>query len=122
MLVKILSLFTLLTYLNTITYHDNGDMRQSSDLGLESETLIEFLLEDIFELPMSGNSEDPDVQYDEYRYGHVTGVMPPFKWRESSLLSPVPLVIILDNTTTLFDSKTICQPGYYTYLFRLKPF
>ncbi len=122
MLVKILSLFTLLTYINTITYHDDGNSRQYSDLGLESDTLIEFLLEDVFELPIKGDSEDPDVQYDEYRYGHVTGIMPPFKWRESSLLNPIPSVIILDNTSPLFDSKTICQPGYYTYLFRLKPF
>lgn len=122
MLAKILSLFTLLTYINTITYYDEVSLQQSTDFGLESETLIEFLLEDILEVPIKGDSEDPDVQYDDYRYGHVSGVMPPFKWREVSLYKPAPFELLRDDTNTLFDSKIICQPGYYTYLFLLKPF
>lgn len=121
-MTKILSFLTLLTYINTITYlnsHGGYVIENPTD---ESETLIEYMLEDILHIPVQHASEDPDVQHDEYRCSSLSSALLPLKTKETSSSNLIPIYQLANDGTHSFDTKIICQPGYYTYLFRLKPF
>ncbi len=118
---KIIVLLTLLFYVNCIAYHESAIYNAQTQSLENGETVIEFILEDILDLPAGDEPEGSEFQYDDYRSA-------------TSIYSIITVAIIFLFFRKIYPEKSIgsqyvrankispIQIGYYRYLFRLKPF
>lgn len=88
-----------------------------------TDTLVEFILEDIMDIsPEACDPEDPDIVYEEFRSlpANLNALLPIFFFFAGIIF---PKATILERTThPKYVSKVTYELGYYTYLYRLRPF
>lgn len=117
---KIIVLFTLLFYVNCIAYHESSAFNQQSHTFFQGDTLVNFFLEDVLDLPTGEEAESTDYQYDDYRLGPTLNII---------IMATVLLLFFkrIFPTITIApkifkDNKIIpLQIGYYRFLSLLKP-
>lgn len=122
MIMKIFHFLALFAYLNTITYHEGNSICNGSRFDFDGDSLVEFILDDVLDLPIHMEDEDPEMMFEEYRISAFQATVPPLFFRNLSLAMPVTPVADPQIITSIFSSKILETPGYYTYLFLLKPF
>lgn len=120
---RILHFLALFGYLNILCF----EVRSSDIFGFlpveASETLVEVVLEEVLDLEQHQSAEVlPTIFFDDYRTDVV-------------LLDLIPLVLLITwlftgliieskKTTSnrFYLSRSICRPGYYSFLYRYRPF
>ncbi|MFD1771850.1 hypothetical protein [Sphingobacterium suaedae] len=123
MLLKLVHYFVLLCYVNIIAYEGGGNtVVHQEDSLLNGESLLEFVLDDVLDLPVDEDAKDVEIRYDEYRsisyqyfvlplFVLVLGTFLTFQKYDEKVKHPV------------YDGKKRqIIPGYYRFLYRLKPF
>ncbi|WP_231390151.1 hypothetical protein [Sphingobacterium pedocola] len=112
----------LFGYLNMLCYEVRFDDFVNLNPIEANETLLELVFEEMFDLENpDASAAIPEIIYDEYQIIQFSlGVMPAeliFGW----LLC---MIFLLAKTTPLFNrkDKTQNRPGYYSFLYRYRPF
>ncbi|MGJ1206417.1 hypothetical protein [Sphingobacterium lactis] len=119
---RLMYFFALFGYLNILCY----EVKSSDLFGFfpveSNETFVEVVLEEVLNMqhPQEGDVL-PEIIFDDYRI-------------LSLFLGLIPLVLVFtwliarlrEQLTTikhpLYLSKTLCLPGYYSFLYRYRPF
>lgn len=137
MVLKYVGFFILLAFINTITYFPQsgmginnqkvtsgaviGDSMETSAAEFDGDTLLECLLDDVFELPLQETEEEPNLFIKILSFLgnliHIPVIL--------LLVSLLPLLALLSAKLVFgpfHSSKLRHLPGYYSFLFRLKPF
>lgn len=122
MIMKIFHFLALFAYLNTITYHEGSSISNGSRFDLDGDSLVEFILEDVLDLPIHMEEEDPEMMFEEYRISAFQATVPPLFFRNMNFATPVAKMADPQIITSVFNSKIFEIPGYYAYLSLLKPF
>ncbi|MGH2624900.1 MAG: hypothetical protein ACRDE7_14630 [Sphingobacterium sp.] len=128
---KIINFIVLLGLVNTITYfptyaNDNLLYQKQSThdpkpRDFDGDTLLECFFDDVLDIPMSGKDVSPSIFYDNYNY--LTNIISmSIKVLDSFIMTIKPVVNSLISSESYFISKTTPHLGYYSFLFRLKPF
>ncbi|QNL50859.1 hypothetical protein H8S90_04515 [Olivibacter sp. SDN3] len=129
-LFKIINIIVLIGFVNTTTYfpcyiNDNllqyVDVSEAQTRDFDGDTLLECFFDDVLDLPMSGSDYDPDIFFDNYNF-LVNIIDISIKVLDSFILTVKPILCSLMSSESYFVSKTTPLLGYYTFLFRLKPF
>lgn len=118
----LLHFLALFSYLNILCF----EVKYGSILDFRpvdsNETLIEVVLEEMLDMSLTDDHESiPEIIYDEYRILVLSlglaAVVLFFNWLTRNLL-------LLYNAIKhpIYLSKTICLPGYYSFLFRYSLF
>src|SRR5690606_24387294 len=123
MLTRLFSFLALLAYINTVFYEDGHVHGQQLAQIIDGAPLIEIILEDVLDIPChEEDNTSNDFQYDDYRPASAKwlSIVPP---KEKTSFSPLVGVDIFHYTPCItLNTKISCLLGYYTFLFRLKPF
>ena len=127
---RIVSLLVLVLFINTITYFPDRSFLWAPDLAVtggdddphfDGDTLIECILDDFFGLMAGSDPDDPDIFHKKYRAISSVTLMPIRAMLSVFELTP-PVVCSLLTDEFFFPTKIQVIPGYYSFLFRLKPF
>ncbi|MCL7986863.1 hypothetical protein M8998_02795 [Sphingobacterium sp. lm-10] len=91
---------------------------------LVTDTLVEFILEDIMDIdgdPVC-DPADPEIVYEDFRgiSQALSCILPVFLFFAGYLFSDVDNFRCHDHPN--YVSKMCSTPGYYTFLYRLRPF
>jgi len=114
----------LIAYVNTVFYQEGHVHGSNTGQVIDGAPLVEIILEDVLDIPHhdSNDKSNSDFHYDDYRPSTA-------KWFSATPLIKiieicfVPVVAFNTQQTYVdFDTNISCLLGYYTYLFRLKPF
>ncbi len=121
-MLRILHFLALFGYLNVLCYEVKYCNVLDFTPVASSETFLEVVLEEILDIAHPDQHENlPDIFFDDYRIIMLTlGVLPIiliFSWLVRRLFLFVKEVDHPD-----YISKTLCLPGYYTFLYRFRPF
>ncbi|WP_432710701.1 hypothetical protein [Pedobacter sp.] len=117
--MKLFHFLGLFAYLNIIVYEaDSTTVHKSTVLG--GDSLVEYFVDDLLEIP-KGITEDPEIPHEDYRL---------FKAGNHVHAATVILICFLFSRQLLpssidhpfYKAKSFCLPGYYSFLFRFKPF
>ncbi|MFC3199757.1 hypothetical protein ACFOET_19215 [Parapedobacter deserti] len=123
MRTRLFCFLAFVAYVNTIFHQEGHTHGWGTDQIIDGAPLVEIILEDVLEIPCSDNeSLSDDFQYDDYRPASSKwlSIVPPEK---EIGLSPLQTVDIFQYITRLeLNTKITCLLGYYSFLFRLKPF
>ena len=119
---KILYFLALFGYLNVLCY----EVKYCNLLNLtpvsSSDTLLEVVLEDIFEMSHHTDKEDlPEIMFDDYRILVLFLGIIPAVLIVSWLLRKLLLSNEIIRHAIYFVRRSIL-PGYYTFLYRFRPF
>lgn len=119
---KILYFLALFGYLNVLCY----EVKYCNLLNLtpvsSSDTLLEVVLEDIFEMSHHTDKEDlPEIMFDDYRILVLLLGIIPAVLIVSWLLRKLLLSNEIIRHAIYFVRRSIL-PGYYTFLYRFRPF
>lgn len=124
MVTRLLYCLALLAYINTIFHQDGHVHGNHTGMVIDGASLVEIILEDALDIPYHHGEEDPDTdfQYDEYRpsTANHSSILPPTK--HVGIVLPPIIDLYKQLIHVDFDTKISCLLGYYTFLFRLKPF
>ncbi|WP_033565808.1 hypothetical protein [Sphingobacterium sp. SYP-B4668] len=119
---RIFGFLMLLLYVNAIAYHETIIFDKFDNNLNSGITLVNVLLDDVFDIPLKAEQEVSDFQYDEYRVANQVNAILPILL----LVFYLPRILKSDKLRTLVPkrlNKAIpLQLGYYQYLSRLKPF
>lgn len=122
MLLKLFHFLALFGYLNMLCFEVRFDDLVYSTPVEANETFLELVFEEIFDVDHpEDNTVIPKIIYDEYQiFQSSVGLMPVvliFAW----LLC---MVFLLSKVNPPFNrrDKTRNRPGYYTFLYRYRPF
>ena len=120
MLFKLFHFIGLFAYLNIIVY-EAGFNAVSKDTMLDGHSIVEYVVDELLNLPKT-NVQDIKVPNEEYR--SVKAATP-----VSSVIAFVlcfflfrQFVITKVANHPFYRARSFCLPGYYSFLFRLKPF
>lgn len=119
---RVLHIFFLLAYLNILCYEVKYCSFFYSTPVESSETLLEIVLEEVLNLSHSDSQEPiPTILFDDYRILSLALAILPiilfFSWLVRKIFPP-----LKDNEHPIYLSKTMCLPGYYSFLYRFRPF
>lgn len=123
MLLKVVHYIVLLCYLNILAYQPEvGIAAHQQDSILNGESLLEFVLDDVLNLPIDQEAEDVDILYDKYRTFESQGAaLSLFVFVLALLFSFKQFVSYIKHP--VYDGKKRqIIPGYYTHLYRLQTF
>jgi hypothetical protein len=120
MLFKFLHIIGLFAYLNIIVY-EAGFNALSKDTVLDGHSLVEYVIDDLLDLPKT-NVQDLKIPNEEYRLakasmptiGAIAFFLCFFLYRQ------VLRTQVVEHPS--YKARSLCLPGYYSFLFRLKPF
>ncbi len=124
MLARLLYFFVLVTYINTI-FHQEGHVHGNhSSQVIDGAPLVEIVLEDLFDIPCTGEEKQlhEDLQQDDYRPASSKWISIPPPKKNDLELGLLPSFDIFNRVQSGVNTKISCLIGYYTFLFRLKPF
>ncbi|MEH6304513.1 hypothetical protein RYH73_02600 [Olivibacter sp. CPCC 100613] len=120
----------MLGFVNTITYfpsyvNDNffyqKQVFHDKLQDFDGDTLLECFFDDVLDIPMSGKDLSPTIFYKNYNF--LTNIISiSIKILDSFILAIKPIITSLVSSENYFVSKITPLLGYYTFLFRLKPF
>lgn len=120
---KIVHALVLLCYLNILAYQpETMSVIRHDDSLLNGESLLEFVLDDLLNLPLDHEADDVEILYDKYRVFEFQGpVLSFFVFVLAILFSFKQLASYIKHP--VYDGKKRrIIPGYYTHLYRLQPF
>lgn len=120
MLFKLFHLIGLFAYLNIIVY-EAGFSAVSKDTTLDGHSIVEYVVDDLLNLPKT-NIQDIKVPNEEYRMvkaatpvlGAIAFFLCFFLYRQ--------FLVTKVTDHPFYRARSFCLPGYYSFLFRLKPF
>lgn len=122
MIPRFLHFLMLFVYINIIAY-EPGPVTASGDKYLfESDSLIEYFLNDILEIPANEELKEVDMVNENYRPGHAVSYI------FSAVLFLLTFLFfkqtdkLIRSSHPFYRAKSFCLQAYYSYLFRLKPF
>ena len=123
MLQKLIHYFVLLCYVNILAYEAGANTTiVHDDAILNGESILEFVLDDVLDIPIDKEAKDVEILYDEYRsipYQHY--LLPLFALVLGFFFCFKQLLEIRKHP--VYDGKKRqIIPGYYAHLYRLKPF
>lgn len=124
MILKLVHFFVLICYINILAYEAGGNTYAvEQDSILNGESILEFVLDDVLDLPIDKSAEDVEILYDEYRshsyqYHHLT----PIFIIVFGLLLVFKLVSNDRKHPFYDDDRKQISLGYHTFLHRFKPF
>ncbi len=123
MLLKLVHYFVLLSYLNILGYEASANIPEiEDDYLMNGESLLEFVLDDVLDLPVNKETDDVEIRYEEYRaIPYPDYILPLFVLVLGAFFLFRPLT--KDQKHPVYDAKKRqIIPGYYSFLYRLKPF
>lgn len=123
MLLKLLHFIILLSYVNILAYEPSaGIVVQHDGALLNGESILEFVLDDVLDLPIDTDADDIHIRYDEYNtitYQHF--YLPVFVLLLGAAFC-FRLLVEDPKHPVYDDKKQQTFPGYYDFLYRLKLF
>ena len=123
MRTRLFCFLALLAYLNTLFHEDGHVHGQQSAQIIDGAPLIEIILEDVLNIPCQTEDQATnDFQYDDYRPASTKwlSIVPP---KGKTTFAPLLGMDIFRYTARItLNTKISCLLGYYTFLFRFKPF
>ncbi len=119
---KLLYFLAFFGYLNALCYEVKYCYLFDNKPVAASETLLEVVLEDVLNMENNTSKEDfPDIMFDDYRIlGLFLGLVPVvlyFSWLLRRFL-----IINEQVKHTIYYIRRLILPGYYTFLYRYRPF
>ncbi|MFD2967390.1 hypothetical protein [Sphingobacterium bambusae] len=123
MLLRLVHYFVLLSYLNILGYEASANIPEiEDDYLMNGESLLEFVLDDVLDLPVNKETDDVEIRYEEYRaIPYPDYILPLFVLVLGAFFLFRPLT--KDQKHPVYDAKKRqIIPGYYSFLYRLKPF
>lgn len=119
MFIKVFHFLSLFAYLNLITY-EGGDT--SIPTKFAGDSVLEFVLDDVFDIPMDNLVSDIEIPNESYRlFNTVIHIIPAVLLMLSFFLfKQIGRIIVVAHP--FYKTKSVCLPSYYSHLFRLKPF
>jgi hypothetical protein len=120
MLFKFLHIIGLFAYLNIIVY-EAGFNALSKDTVLDGHSLVEYVIDDLLDLAKT-NVQDLKIPNEEYRLAKAaTPIISAIAFFLCFFLyRQVLRTRVVDHPS--YKARSLCLPGYYSFLFRLKPF
>lgn len=119
MFIKLFHFLSLFAYLNIITYEGGETSEKNTFAG---DSVIEYVLNDVMNIPMHDLVDDIEIPNDSYRlFNSTIHIMPAILLVLSFFLNgPIEKIRVIEHP--FYKTKSICLPSYYTHLFRFKPF
>lgn len=119
---RLFHFLALFGYLNLLCFEVNSSCFFNSGEVKTNETFVEVLLEEVLNMKHADSDEPvPNIFFDDYRaMSLILGLLPAiliFSWL---LVRVKELIKTQDHPFYL--SKTLCLPGYYSFLYRYRPF
>jgi len=122
MIIKLFHFLSLFAYLNITVYEAGAGSASEKQYMFAGDSIIEFLLDDVMDIPMKHHGNDIEIPNEKYRI-----------FQTGTFVAPILLFFLLififkaigrtiKVSHPLYQNKSFCLPGYYSYLFRLKPF
>lgn len=123
MLLKLVHYFVLLSYLNILGYEASANIPEiEDDYLMNGESLLEFVLDDLLDLPVDKETDDVEIRYEKYRFiPYPDYILPLFivvLWTCFCFKQ----ILSLQKHPVYEAKKRQIIPGYYSFLYRLKPF
>lgn len=122
MFIKLFHFLALFGYLNIMAYEASCNTVQNEHVLFDGDSLIEFVLNDILDMPLTKDSPDNEVMFDEYRIFHPGIYVLPVIFLVAAFFFGLLSFVIKKEKHPFYQNKSICLPGYYSFLFRYKPF
>ena len=125
MSIKIFHFLALFGYLNILFYQAgvNTNTRASniSTQYFTGDSLLEFVLDDVLDIPIEVPEKDSEVQFDDYRiFNFNPQILSVFIFVLGLFYSA--LSILKQKKHPLYSKKNACLSGYYQYLYRYSLF
>ncbi len=124
MAFKLVHFFVLLCYINILAYEVGGNSYVENRTSiLNGESILEFVLDDVLDLPISKSASDVEILYEEYRTTQQQAYLLPaiLVVLFSFGLAIAPIVERIKHPLYTGKKRQII-PGYYAFLYRYKPF
>lgn len=119
MFIKLFHFLSLFAYLNIITYEGGETSIQHIFAG---DSMIEFVLDDVMNIPMDNLVDDLEIPNENYRLFNTAIHMMPVVLLMLSFFLFKQIGKIITIAHPFYKTKSICLPSYYSHLFRFKPF
>ncbi|HLS37704.1 MAG TPA: hypothetical protein VK023_05480 [Sphingobacterium bovisgrunnientis] len=121
-MMRLLHVIALLSYLNILCFEVKYCYAQNLETIAVGETFIEVVLEDVLNLHHNEEAEKvPEIMYDDYRiFALSLGLLPIvlyFSWILRRIFASNEQI-----KHTIYYLKRLILPGYYTFLYRYRPF
>ena len=119
---KLIHCLVLFSYLNILTYEvgiNREPMPQA--LILNGESLLEFVLDDVLDIPIDSEGEDVEIIYDDYRTTSIQYQIIPILIFLLGCIFAVALSA-KPNAHPYYSGNRQIAPGYYTFLYRYSLF
>lgn len=122
MIIKLFHFLSLFAYLNIIVYEAGASPTVDKQYIFAGDSIIEFILDDVMDIPMKNHGNDLEIPNEKYRVFQSVSFVAPliFFFSLIFVFSCIYRTIKVDHP--FYQNKSFCLPGYYSYLFRLKPF
>jgi hypothetical protein len=121
MFFKLFHFLALFAYLNIIVYEPGLNPGEHKPYKFDGDSLIEYVLDDLLDVPLSNNLEDIEIPNENYRpFNAGIFIMPALLFISIFLFREIGRLIVIDHP--FYRNKSFCLPGYYSFLFRYKPF
>lgn len=121
MVMRLIYILLSIAYLNTVFYQDGAFSDQKHVQINDDPALLGIVLHSVHDLPAE-NDAAPDCQYDKYRLTSSATSSTEQADSPVTTLSYNYSLIAITLALPKVYSKIRRLPGYYQYLFRLKPF
>ncbi|MEJ5960817.1 hypothetical protein [Pedobacter immunditicola] len=119
MFIKLFHFLGLFAYLNIIVY-EAGTNTVNKYTMLDGGSLVEYFVDDLLDLPIN-EAEDLEIQNEDYRRfqtgSHLITATILFCFFLPRRILRTPVI-----AHPFYRTKSFCLPGYYSFLFRFKPF
>lgn len=122
MIIKLFHFLSLFAYLNIIVYEAGASPAVDKQYNFAGDSIIEFVLDDIMDIPMKTNGNDIEIPYEKYRVFQTGNFIMPELLFFFLIFAFTSICKTIKISHPLYQNKSFCLPGYYSYLFRLKPF
>lgn len=122
MFIKLFHFLSLFAYLNIIAYEAGDGSLNQKQSTFAGDSVLEFVLDDLLDIPMHNYEDDLKVPNENYRLFHTGIYILPaiIVFLSFFLFKQIGKLIVIEHP--LYKTKSVCLPSYYSHLFRLKPF
>jgi uncharacterized membrane protein len=125
MWTKIFYFLAIFSYLNLLFYqagvNSNTRATNMSTQYFTGDSLLEFVLDDVLDIPIEIPEKDSEVQFDDYRiFNFNPQILSVFIFVLGLVYSA--LSILKQKKHPLYSKKNACLSGYYQYLYRYSLF
>jgi hypothetical protein len=122
MFVKLFYFLALFGYLNIIAYQASCNSVENKHAIFDGDSLIEFVLNDLLDIPLKKQSPDAEVTFKKYSISYWVIFLLPIIILLATYFFGQRFVVVKKLSHPIYKAKSLCLPGYYSFLFRYKPF